>query len=662
VPNNDQPMTDTQPARTGRFSRITSLLPPGHWAYILLQLVPLGLVDLLCTSMRITSSTEDNGTKVGSWAWIDQLSSTVFFYLALIAFWVGVFALVRRRRSRRIAVIAFHIVFTLQALLVVLTQIYYILLDVTLNSDSFQLVKLIFQVEMLKIIQAELQSFLPVLAVVFIVVANYFAVIVNRRWKPRRLRDAPPAGWRRALSGPAVVGFTTAVVIASLVVSALPNGQGTTNFSRNRVVSIAMDSVTKRLQGKPDGYTAPKAADLPTRTSLVPTARTKKYNVVQIVLESQSLKSTTLGTPSLDTTPVLAELAKTSLVAKRAYTAMPHTTKSLIASNCGVAPPLDTSNSEALKGGLAAKCLPSLLNEQGYDTAFFQTATKNFENREKVVKNFGYRHFFPLEAFNKKGFSETNTLGYEDDVMLQPSLDWAAKQDGKPFSLEYMTLTAHSEYVLPKGWKMKHYVDDETENHYLNAVRYQDEFVGKVIDGFKKLGLYDNTIFVIMGDHGEGFREHGRRLHNDTIWNEGIQIPYVIHAPKALGTQGTTIDAPVQNKWTLQTVADLLGYDIAGGEYEGASIRTPEKNTHPLMTGCWDIDQCVAYFPDDRHKYIYFFGYKVPQYYDVVADPHEEKDLFDTLSDKEADALKQKVLVWQAEVNARHKLSRKLGK
>lgn len=660
----DSPMTDAPSPTTGRLKRITSILPPGHWAYILLMLVPLGLVDVLCTSMRITSETENNGTKILSLQWLDQISSTVFFYVALIAFWVGVFAIVRRKGSRRIAVIAFHLTFTLLALVVVLTQMYYILLDVTINSDSFQLVKLIFQVEMLKIIEAELQSFIPVLAVAGIVLANYFAIIVNRRWKPRRLRDAPPEGWRHPFSGRTIALTSTGVVIAMLALAALPNTQGTTNFTRQRVLSIAMDSVAKQLNGEPDGFRAPTKADIPTDTRLVPTADTKKYNVVQIVLESQGWQATTLGNPDLDTTPRLVDLAKDSLVAKRAYTGLPHTTKSLVGSNCGVYPPLDTSNTEAEPGGLAAKCLPTLLGEQGYATAFFQTATKNFENREKVVKGFGYQDFFPLESFPKKGFDETNTLGYEDDLMLQPSLDWAKKQadSGKPFSMEYMTLTAHSEYVVPKGFPVKKYAKDKTYNDYLNTVRYQDEFMGKVIDGFKQLGLYDNTIFVIMGDHGEGFREHGRRLHNDTIWNEGIQIPYVIHAPKETGTQGTTVDAPVQNIATPQTIADLLNYDIEGGTYKASSVLAPEDNEHPLMTGCWDINQCVATFPDERHKYIYFFGYRPPEYYDVVADPLEKNNLFDTLSDKQAEALKDKVILWQAETNATHELSRKLAK
>jgi arylsulfatase A-like enzyme len=35
------------------------------------------------------------------------------------------------------------------------------------------------------------------------------------------------------------------------------------------------------------------------------------------------------------------------------------------------------------------------------------------------------------------------------------------------------------------------------------------------------MGLYDDTIFVVYGDHGEGFGEHGRYLHGDTIYEEG---------------------------------------------------------------------------------------------------------------------------------------------
>jgi arylsulfatase A-like enzyme len=46
-----------------------------------------------------------------------------------------------------------------------------------------------------------------------------------------------------------------------------------------------------------------------------------------------------------------------------------------------------------------------------------------------------------------------------------------------------------------------------------------------LVQQYKELGLYDNTIFVLFGDHGEGFGEHGRFMHGDTIWEEGLRVP-----------------------------------------------------------------------------------------------------------------------------------------
>lgn len=654
----DGPADSAGPATQADSTGVRPLLAPGHWAYLLLLLVPLSLVDLLCQTQRSVGT----GVGFGTAAYFDAIRSTACFDLAMIVFWLGAFAVVRRPRSRKWLTAALHVWFTVYALLVVIGEVYFLLLDVVLNLESFELVKLIFQVEMAKIIQAEVKGWMLFIVLALVLAANYFPVLVNWWWKPRRIsRPAPqvPAGTARTRK---VLALTGAGVIALLVLSGLPDTQGTTNFTRARAVSFAMDGVSRSLADKPAGFRAPRAADLPLHTRLVPTRHTKRYNVVQIVLESEGWQATSLGSPELDTTPRLAELARTSLVARRAYTAVPHTTKSLIASNCGVAPPLDTANSEAEPGGLAARCLPSLLAEQGYATAFFQTATHKFENRDKVVDAFGYQDFQSLESLDKKGFSPTNTLGYEDDAMLGPSIDWARKHRDQPFLMEYMTLTAHAEYVLPKGFATRTYVEDPTHNDYLNAVRYQDRFVGKVIDEFKRAGLYDHTIFVIMGDHGEGFREHGRRLHNDTIWNEGLQIPYVIHSPDHW-QDGAVLDTPVQNIATLPTLVDLLGFRIQGkGKYDGSSIlRNGGRQPGPLVSSCWDIDQCLAYFDDKGHKYIYFFGYRPPEYYDLNVDPREKHDLYDTLSEKEQRRLKNLVLRWQAQVDARHELSRKLA-
>jgi lipoteichoic acid synthase len=642
--------------RPGLWRRIGALLPPGHWAYLLALLVPPMVVELLFQTLRLHAI----GTTIGTFSYFDKLHSDIAFHLAIICFWVGAFSIVRRRGSRRALVIALHVFFTLLSLIIIMTHLFFYMLDLMPNLESFKLATLVFQVAAVQIIRAEANSFLIAVAFAGAILANFFPHIVSRRWRPRRLSIAPDDERPAPFTTRRIVVGTGVVCAVLLVISALPNISDSTNFTRNRAVSMTMEAVDDQFQGEPAGFVKPTTADIPDHTRLEPTADTDKKNVVLIVLESHGRVSTTLGDPKLDTTPVMEKLAKTSLEARRAFTVVPNTTKSMVTTNCGVAPPPDTVNTEAKPGGLASKCLANLLKEQGYQTAYFQSATRTFEKREKVVRGFGFDHFYAEENYDKKGFSPVNTLGYEDDIMVKPSLDWAKKSEKKPFFLEYLTVTAHTKYVMPKGYKLKHYTDDKKHNDYLNGVRYQDRFVGKVIDGFTKAGLADNTIFLVMADHGEAFRQHGRRLHSDVPWTEGLQVPLLIKDP-GRWQNGAKLDHTVQNMSILPTIVDLLGYKIAGGTYHATSIFDAKDNPAPRISHCWNVNQCMTYFPDDRHAYLYFYGYRPTEYYDLVKDPLEKHDISDTLSDEQKKKYERTMLAWEAEVDATHQLSRRLA-
>ncbi|MFD0807166.1 LTA synthase family protein [Nocardioides caeni] len=654
--------------------KVARLLPPGHWFYLLCLLVPVALVDLACQTMRLTTW----GTTFGSLTYFEQIRSDVVFHVGHFVFWVGVFHLVQAPKARRRLTILFHVWFTVLSFFIVIAQVYWMQLDVVVTYQSIQLVTLLLSVSMFKIIAAEIKGIALLIPVLGIILANRLPLLINRRrWEPRRLSTPAPElteltegdggdggdGEPESRTPRRFVAIWSAALVVLLVAALLPDGQGTTNATRNRVLAIPAQAISDVLRGDPDGYVAPNEDDLPIHTDLVPTSETRQRNVVMIMLESTSWHATTLGTPERATTPFLAELAQDSLEGTRAYTTVPHTSKALVGANCGVMPPLDTGNTEVKPGGIGSRCLASLLADEGYATAFFQTATENFEHRGPLVEAFGFQEFSGLESYeDKSGFDETNTLGYEDDLMLQPSLDWAVEQKdaGKPFMLEYMTLTAHTQYVLPEGFEEIDYVDDPIENLYLNTVRYQDEFVQQVVEGFKELGLYKDTVFVIMGDHGEGFREHGRRLHNDTIWNEGTQIPYLIHAPGLI--EGQKVETPFQALATLPTVADLLGYDIKGGTYPGASVLADPSTFPRLFISCWSNQQCATTIdPQTLRQYIYFYGFHASEYYDLGKDPLQENDLHDELDGDEREELENYILRQDAETKARNKLSRELA-
>jgi lipoteichoic acid synthase len=307
--------------------------------------------------------------------------------------------------------------------------------------------------------------------------------------------------------------------------------------------------------------------------------KTVKRNVVLILLESTRARSVTPYNEDIQTTPFLAELSRQSLFAERAYAAMPHTTNAQTATVCGIDPPT-REKTNSLGDRIPARCLPDLLNDQGYETAYVQSATEDFERRPEVVKNMGYEEFSSLEDLNKKGFQRANYFGYEDDIMLEPSKEWLQQNGGKPFFATYNTITPHHNYLAPdQRYGRKQFAKDDALNRYQNSVRYLDIFVENLIEQYKELGLYENTVFVIQGDHGEGFGEHDRYQHDNVIWEEGLRIPMMVIDPSRTAKR---MEAPVSELDVLPTVVDALGYRVEGGEYQGRSMLDPVPEDRTL--------------------------------------------------------------------------------
>src|SRR5688572_22401322 len=104
----------------------------------------------------------------------------------------------------------------------------------------------------------------------------------------------------------------------------------------------------------------------------------------------------------------MRELAEKGVLAERAYAIVPHTSKAVVASLCGIEPRPGVEMVEALENGIPGKCIASLLEEQGYRTAMMQAATSEFENRPKLIENMGFREFIGGEKMDGTGLSKAN--------------------------------------------------------------------------------------------------------------------------------------------------------------------------------------------------------------------------------------------------------------
>lgn len=443
-----------------------------------------------------------------------------------------------------------------------------------------------------------------------------------KRWwgRPARARTTrvpgsrPLGRWARTYR--VVVGLAAAIGLVAASTWTLPTTSA--RFGRAEVTNL----VAEHWEGRAAFGQVEVPASEPS-TPIWIDGTPDGRNVVMIVLESQRATST-LPTTERPVTPFLDELATHSLTAERAYVVTAHTSKSLTAIHCGVAPPLDTANSEADDRGIAGPCLPELLVGKGYRTAFFQSATEHFERRRDLAGQMGFEQVESADTLPTEGFEEVNYFGYEDNVMLQPSREWMDRNRAHPFLLSYLTVTAHHDYRLPDGIEQQDFVDDPKLNDYLNGLSYQDRFVRRVVDQVKHLGLYERTVFVVVGDHGEGFGEHGVRQHDNTIYEEGIRVPLIIHDPRA-GTWRSISD-PVQQTAIMPTVTDLIGYRLHGSRPGGSASLLSTAPRDPVNVTCFEYARCLARLEGDL-KYVHHFGDRRDEVFDLATDPSERHDL-----------------------------------
>jgi phosphoglycerol transferase MdoB-like AlkP superfamily enzyme len=429
------------------------------------------------------------------------------------------------------------------------------------------------------------------------------------------------------------------------------------SFARDPFVNVVLTGVEKATSEEGNST---KEIDSPLAASatkhpqpdatLAQTPQTDKRNVVLIHLESTRAQSVTPYNEDLQTTPFLDELAKSSLLAEQAYTIVPRTSKANVAVNCGIVPPL-FPGPEFEPGGIPSPCLADLLKAEGYNTVYFMSTYETMDNFGDVVRNFGYDRFYSAENMDTESFQVTNTFGYEDDIMLKPSEEWLKEHKDKPFLAEYLTGTGHDDYeCIPNRYGTQNFSDNDVLNRYLNCLHYLDSFVKNLIDQYKELGLYDNTIFIFYGDHGEGFGEHNRFMHGDTIYEEGLRIPLLIHAPGWFDN-GERVKGLSNETDIVPTVLEMLGYELQGGQYPGYSLLHPLPRGRALMFSCISERKCLASIQGNE-KYIYHYGNQPEEVFDLSKDPDEKQNLAYQYNKEDLDKRREDLLAWRSRVNA----------
>jgi lipoteichoic acid synthase len=131
-----------------------------------------------------------------------------------------------------------------------------------------------------------------------------------------------------------------------------------------------------------------------------------------------------------------------------------------------------------------------------------------------------------------------------------------------------------------------------------------------------------------------------------------LRIPMIVHDPGRF-ENGGRVEAPVSQLDILPTVAELLGYEIEGGGYQGSSLLGPLPEDRLLHFSCWAAEQCLASIQGNE-KYIYHYDKQPDQLFDLSEDPLEQDNLA-AERPEDVEERRSELLAWRSRINATYR-------
>ena len=92
---------------------------------------------------------------------------------------------------------------------------------------------------------------------------------------------------------------------------------------------------------------------------------------------------------------------------------------------------------------------------------------------------------------------------------------------------------------------------------YDGDIRYLDTELGRLFSYLKSKDLFDNSIIVVVSDHGEQFLEHGNLRHGISLHNEEVHVPLFIHTGRS-SDRGRVVPELTSTVDIMPTLLELL--------------------------------------------------------------------------------------------------------
>ena len=298
----------------------------------------------------------------------------------------------------------------------------------------------------------------------------------------------------------------------------------------------------------------------------VPATVPKDFNVLLITIDTTRADHLGMYGYKRPTSPNLDKLAADGTVFQNGWAHAPSTRYSMPAILTGRLP-LDVYYDTSIEGwpGLSMKAttIAELLQPLGFATGAFTNYW--YFGRERHMDQ-GFAEYDNSHAsLHRQPGGPEESRGSSSKEQADSAIGFVDRHASDRWFLWVHFYDPHYAYEPHPGQRS---FGTDKMALYDGEILYTDTHIGRVIDDLKAKGLYDKTVIVVTGDHGEGFGEHGVEFHGYHLYSAQTKVPLIIRVPGMPPRRALTPAGHVDIMPTLvnlaggQPNADMMGRSL----------------------------------------------------------------------------------------------------
>jgi phosphoglycerol transferase MdoB-like AlkP superfamily enzyme len=363
-------------------------------------------------------------------------------------------------------------------------------------------------------------------------------------------------------------------------------------------------------------------------------------NIVIFVLESVGAQYLDIYNGVPGTTPRLGSLLKQSILFSGGYAHVPSTPHSMFSILTSVQPGVHAYTLPVKNPRIALPTVTMKLKQRGYRTGIFLSSDSRYGKQDEFLHDRGVDTVQDARSRSCTGSLVSLDLFHKNsDRCTAGSLtEWIERAPKELFFALMWTDQTH----FPYNTYTQRGGDEDHKARYLLGIREADAIIGEFVEFLEKHNLFRSTLIIVVGDHGEGFGQHGVRGHGTEIYDEFVRIPFLLINP-------VLFDGKVSRKSAglidiAPTILGLLG-EKSPGSWQGLDLLSKASRKYNFSFVPWGNFK-ISYRAGDK-RYIYDLAKDRVQAFDLEADPFEMQDIADTLTPIEIEEVKLRAEVFK---------------